>query len=60
MTTIDHQKGLRRTLRILEARQFEKKILEKLKEYGRLLKKKHNRKERHKVLKELKELAKEL
>jgi hypothetical protein len=50
----------RRYLKILLEKEKENRALDKLKAYGKLLMKKHNRKERHKVLKELKELAKEL
>lgn len=56
----DLAKPHRHVLSIIENRQGDKKALEKLREYGRLLLKKHNRKKRHKVLKELKEITKGL
>jgi len=60
MTTNNLTKPPRHVLSIIENRQNDKKAVEKLREYGRLLLKKHNRKKRHKVLRELKEIAKEL
>lgn len=50
----------KRSLLILKNKEQDKKAIEKLKEYGKLLMKKNNRKQRHKLLRELKETAKKL
>jgi hypothetical protein len=50
----------RKILTIIEEKERDKKAVAKLRIYGRLLLKKHNRKKRQKALRELKEIAKEL
>jgi hypothetical protein len=52
--------GPRRYLKILLDKEKENRALVKLKEFGKLLISKNNRKRRQKALKELKELAKDL
>lgn len=50
----------KRRLGILRYRDVEKRVIKKLKEYGKLLLVKNVNKERREILKEIKELAKEL